>query len=75
MIELGRLSVGHPATTNDERSMNLYATLSPWDEDRGRFKGIGEGSWPGVDRCGGKGKRKDGREVAVPGMSGIGKRY
>jgi hypothetical protein len=50
--------------------------VSLWDEDGGlqsnQACGWGGESWC-KQRCGDEGKRKDGREVAMPGMSGIGK--
>jgi len=56
--------------------MNMYATLTPWDEDRGRFKAIGlagEAKRPAWCRCGDEENRKEGRRsvmpVTMPGMS------
>ena len=55
--------------------MNLYATLSPWDEDRGRFKAIGladEVRRPAWCRRGDEENGKEGRRrvmpVAMPGI-------
>ena len=56
--------------------MNLYAILSPWDVDRGRFEVIGlagEVKRLAWCRCG-NGEKREGRRsvmlVAMPGISG-----
>ena len=76
VIELGRLSVGHLAKRPP--MMNLNATLSPWNEDRGRSKTFGlagEVKRPAWCRCGDEENRNEGRRSAMPkampGMSGM----
>ena len=67
--------------TQRPQTTNLQATLSPWDEDRGRFKAIGlagEVKRLAWYRCGDEENRRGGRQSVVPvamlGMSGIKKK-
>jgi hypothetical protein len=75
-ISLGKLDiVGHPVTIDDELVCRL---VSLWDEDGGTSKQpclwVGWRELAGCkQRCGDERKRMNGREVAMPGMSGIGK--
>jgi hypothetical protein len=67
-ISLGRLGiVGHPATIDDELVCHLVTS-----KQSSLWVGRRELAWC-KQRCGDEGKRMDGREVAMPGMSGIGK--